>query len=67
MDRKLVYSESGLLWFHCTTFFFTETELFDFGSARHTIQRDPTLYNDEITSYFGAKPELLKHPMLAWR
>ena len=23
-------------------------------------------YNDEIASYFGAKPQLWKHPSLAW-
>ena len=38
-----------------------------YRSARHTIQRDPIIYNDEIASFFGAKPELLKHPALAWR
>ncbi|KAK7090381.1 flavin-containing monooxygenase 5-like [Littorina saxatilis] len=38
-----------------------------YQSARHTIQKDPIVYNDEIASFFGAKPELLKHPSLAWR
>lgn len=38
-----------------------------FQSSRHTIQRDPILYNDEIASFIGAKPELLKHPQIAWR
>lgn len=37
-----------------------------FASARHTIQQDPMVYNDEIASYFGAKPQLWKHPSLAW-
>lgn len=38
-----------------------------YHSNRHTIQKDPILYNDDITSMFGAKPELLKNPKLAWR
>lgn len=38
-----------------------------YHSARHNIQRDPILYNDEIAAKFGAKPELLKNPSLAWR
>ncbi|XP_076098943.1 flavin-containing monooxygenase 5-like [Mytilus galloprovincialis] len=38
-----------------------------YHSARHTIQKDPITYNDEISSYFGAKPELLTNPTLAWR
>ena len=37
------------------------------GSARHTIQRDPILYNDEIAAEFGAKPSMWRHPTLAWR
>lgn len=37
-----------------------------FASARHTIQQDPITYNDEIASYFGAKPQLWKHPSLVW-
>jgi len=37
-----------------------------FASARHTIQQDPICYNDEIASYFGAKPQLWRHPSLAW-
>lgn len=37
-----------------------------YASARHTIQQDPMVYNDEIASYFGAKPQLWKHPSLAW-
>ena len=37
-----------------------------YSSARHTIQRDPITYNDEIASYFGAKPQLWRHPSLAW-
>nr|KAG5701451.1 hypothetical protein BaRGS_032783 [Batillaria attramentaria] len=37
-----------------------------YQSARHTIQRDPIVYNDQIASLFGAKPELLKNPSLAW-
>lgn len=38
-----------------------------YHSARHTIQRDPIVYNDEIASLFGAKPKPLKHLSLAWR
>ncbi|EDO39370.1 predicted protein, partial [Nematostella vectensis] len=37
------------------------------ASARHTIQRDPIVYIDDISSYFGAKPQFWKHPSLAWR
>ncbi|XP_022088130.1 dimethylaniline monooxygenase [N-oxide-forming] 5-like [Acanthaster planci] len=37
------------------------------ASARHTIQRDPILYNDDLASRFGAKPQLWRHPSLAWR
>ena len=43
-----------------------KTESIYYASARHTIQRDPMVYNDEIASYFGAKPQLWKHPSLAW-
>ena len=35
-------------------------------SSRHTIQQDPIPYNDKIASYFGAKPQLWRHPSLAW-
>jgi len=35
-----------------------------FQSKRHTIQQDPVLYCDEIASFFGAKPNLWKHPKL---
>ncbi|KAL3846575.1 hypothetical protein ACJMK2_017551 [Sinanodonta woodiana] len=38
-----------------------------YHSARHTIQKDPILYNDEIAAMFGVKPEIWKHPTLAWR
>lgn len=38
-----------------------------YSSARHTIQRDPIVYNDEIASFFGAKPDIIKHPAIAWR
>ncbi|KAH3779967.1 hypothetical protein DPMN_157776 [Dreissena polymorpha] len=38
-----------------------------YKSARHTIQRNPIVYNDTIASYIGAKPSLLSHPALAWR
>ena len=37
------------------------------ASARHTIQRDPITYNDDIAEMFGAKPQLWKHPRLMWR
>lgn len=43
-----------------------KTESIYYASARHTIQEDPMTYNDEIASYFGAKPQLWKHPSLAW-
>lgn len=36
-------------------------------SARHTIQRDPIVYNDEVASFFGARPSFWRHPKLAWR
>lgn len=52
--------------FHLSLFQITTKNRY-YHSARHTIQRDPLKYNDEIASYFGAKPELLKHPSLAWR
>ncbi|CAF1011553.1 unnamed protein product, partial [Brachionus calyciflorus] len=38
-----------------------------YKSSRHTLQVDPLLYNDEISSFFGAKPNLIKNPALAWR
>lgn len=38
-----------------------------YQTARHTLQKDPTVYNDEISSLFGAKPNLLANPILAWR
>ncbi|CAH1781107.1 unnamed protein product [Owenia fusiformis] len=38
-----------------------------FHSARHTIQKDPIMYCDEIADFIGAKPSYLKHPDLAWR
>ncbi|XP_019645034.1 PREDICTED: dimethylaniline monooxygenase [N-oxide-forming] 5-like [Branchiostoma belcheri] len=38
-----------------------------FASARHTIQKDPLLYNDSIAAQFGAKPQIWRHPRLAWR
>ncbi|XP_071085256.1 flavin-containing monooxygenase 5-like isoform X1 [Haliotis cracherodii] len=38
-----------------------------YKTARHTIQKDPILYNDEVASFFGAKPEIWRHPLLAWR
>lgn len=38
-----------------------------YHSNRHTIQKDPILYNDDLSAMFGAKPELLKNPTLAWR
>lgn len=37
-----------------------------YASARHTIQQDPIVYNDEIAALFGAKPQLWKHPSIAW-
>lgn len=38
-----------------------------YQSARHTIQRDPIVYNDQIASFFGAKPNPFKQLSLAWR
>ena len=38
-----------------------------YKSTRHTIQRDPIVYNDEVTGFFGAKPQLWRHPLLAFR
>ncbi|XP_041354135.1 flavin-containing monooxygenase 5-like [Gigantopelta aegis] len=38
-----------------------------YESPRHTIQRDPIKYNDEIASFIGSKPNIFKHPSLAWR
>lgn len=38
-----------------------------YHSARHTIQRDPLVYNDEIATMIGAKPDILSHPSLAFR
>ena len=43
-----------------------KSESIYYASARHTIQQDPITYNDEIASFFGAKPQLWKHPSLAW-
>lgn len=37
-----------------------------FASSRHTIQEDPIIYNDSVSSYFGAKPQLWCNPSLAW-
>ena len=37
------------------------------SSARHTLQKDPIPYNDEIAAMIGAKPSIWKHPDLAWR
>ena len=37
-----------------------------FASPRHTFQKDPITYNDEIAAYFGAKPQLWRHPRLVW-
>lgn len=36
-------------------------------SARHTIQKDPILYCDDIAHKFGASPQLWRNPTLAWR
>ena len=40
------------------------------GSRRHTIQRDPHVYNDDIAGFFGARPVwwhyTLSNPRLAW-
>lgn len=38
-----------------------------YESARHTLQEDPILYNDEIASFYGAKPNLIKNFNLFWR
>lgn len=36
-------------------------------SDRHTIQYDPIIYNDEVASFFDAKPSYSKNPTIAWR
>jgi hypothetical protein len=42
------------------------------GGGAHTLtsgacpQADPIVYADEIASFFGARPSLLRHPHLAW-
>ncbi|KAK3728887.1 hypothetical protein RRG08_053498, partial [Elysia crispata] len=38
-----------------------------YHSARHTIQKDPIVYNDDIAAMIGAKPDFLSHPTLAFR
>jgi hypothetical protein len=38
-----------------------------YHSDRLTIQKDPILYNDEISSIFGAKPSIFRNPKFAWR
>ena len=38
-----------------------------YKSNRHTIQRDPLLYNDELAAMIGCKPSLTDNPGLAWR
>lgn len=38
-----------------------------YNSARHTIQKDPIVYNDDIADMIGAKPNPWQHPSLAWR
>ncbi|RUS78357.1 hypothetical protein EGW08_013877 [Elysia chlorotica] len=38
-----------------------------YNSARHTIQKDPIIYNDDIASMIGAKPDIFSHPTLAFR
>ncbi|XP_060083332.1 flavin-containing monooxygenase 5-like, partial [Ylistrum balloti] len=37
-----------------------------YNSPRHTLQRDPVIYNDEIAGFIGAKPSFLKNPSLIW-
>jgi dimethylaniline monooxygenase (N-oxide forming) len=37
-----------------------------YKSDRLTIQQDPILYNDEISSFFGAKPNLWQNKALAF-
>ena len=36
-------------------------------SLRHTIQEDPIVYNDEVSSFYGAKPSFPKNIGLIWR
>jgi dimethylaniline monooxygenase (N-oxide forming) len=38
-----------------------------YASPRHTIQVDPIVYNDEVASFFGARPSFWRHPLLTWR
>ena len=37
------------------------------ASKRHTIQRDPISYNDDLASQFGPKPSIWENPSMAWR
>ena len=38
-----------------------------FRSNRHTIQRDPIVYCDEIAEMIGCRPTFQDNPTLAWR
>ncbi|KAI8772429.1 dimethylaniline monooxygenase [N-oxide-forming] 5 [Biomphalaria glabrata] len=38
-----------------------------YQTARHTLQKDPIVYNDEIGEIIGAKPKLFQNPLLTWR
>ncbi|XP_069104182.1 flavin-containing monooxygenase 5-like isoform X1 [Argopecten irradians] len=37
-----------------------------YHSPRHTLQKDPVIYNDEIAGFIGAKPTFLQNPRLFW-
>ena len=50
-----------------TYFFQQKQEERFYNSSRHTIQRDPITYNDQIASFIGAQPELVNHLSLAPR
>ena len=36
-------------------------------SSRHTIQQDPIVYNDQVSEFFGAKPDMMKNLLISWR
>lgn len=63
-EMDLMYAV--LIWCTCITLQ-KATRSRWFHSQRHTIQRDPLVYCDEVASFIGAKPEFTKHPSLAWR
>jgi len=51
-EMKQEKRESDKRWYH---------------SARHTIQKDPIVYCDDIANIINVKPDPLKNPLLSWR